>query len=80
MTTSKYAGMTFRTFQPCRMQKLARQLRKGTARIVTTCAESDPMIGPYWVIDDLDLQITWHVPQRRRPRWGQMYGIHERLP
>ena len=59
-----------------RIQKLARQLRAGTARIVAT-SESTPW--PYWVIDDIELQVTWHVLQRRKPRWGQMYGIHEQL-
>jgi hypothetical protein len=74
---SQYAGHTWATAGSYRIQRLSKQLRAGTARIITTCAAVDPRIGPYWVINDMDNQCVWHIPLWLKPRWGRLYGIHE---
>jgi hypothetical protein len=56
-----------------RARQLGRGLRNGTARIVGRCAHPGPWGDPtspvYWIVEDLNAQETYHVPEHARPTW-----------
>jgi len=56
-----------------RIKKLGKQLKNGDARIQGKCTGGDRWPDPphYWIIDDLQNQITYHVRVNDRPGWAR---------
>jgi hypothetical protein len=56
-----------------RKRILGGQLKRKEAQIEGKCSGGDRWPDPphYWVIDDLDNQVTYHVLVNERPTWSR---------